>query len=570
MAGEVPPLVIEEIRIRNLGVISEAVLPLGPGFTAITGETGAGKTMVVTALALLRGSRADASTVRSGSDTAWVEGRWVLADPDTVRELVTDAGAELDDDELLLGRSVSVEGRSRAVVGGRSTSVSILTELGERLVAVHGQSDQSRLRSTSAQRDALDRFAGPHFAAALADYQHAFRRWQANAAELNGIVTAQDLRSREAEELRIAVAEIEAVAPQPGEDVTLAERAERLTHTEALRTATALAREALTSEEIDGADALALVDASRRQLARVTGVDPSLDALADELAQVSFQLAEVAHRLSSHLANLEGDGEHDLDLLQDRRAELSSLLRKFGPTLDDVISFAETGSSRLGELDGDGDRIVELTHVVNADLTLVVDGAIALHEMRVEAAGRMATLVSQELAALAMPDAQLFVDVTEVPEPTMLGADAVEFLLRPHPGAEPRPVAKSASGGELSRVMLALEVVIAGEDSVPTFVFDEVDAGVGGAAAIEIGRRLARLSEKAQVIVVTHLAQVAAFATNHLRVVKDTGGEVTVSSVQALKGEDRVAEMARLLSGLPDSESGLAHARELIELAAAR
>jgi DNA repair protein RecN (Recombination protein N) len=281
-------------------------------------------------------------------------------------------------------------------------------------------------------------------------------------------------------------------------------------------------------------------------------------------------LAEVAHRLSSHLANLEGDGEHDLDLLQDRRAELSSLLRKFGPTLDDVISFAETGSSRLGELDGDGDRIVELTHVVNADLTLVVDGAIALHEMRVEAAGRMATLVSQELAALAMPDAQLFVDVTEVPEPTMLGADAVEFLLRPHPGAEPRPVAKSASGGELSRVMLALEVVIAGEDSVPTFVFDEVDAGVGGAAAIEIGRRLARLSEKAQVIVVTHLAQVAAFATNHLRVVKDTGGEVTVSSVQALKGEDRVAEMARLLSGLPDSESGLAHARELIELAAAR
>jgi len=207
---------------------------------------------------------------------------------------------------------------------------------------------------------------------------------------------------------------------------------------------------------------------------------------------------------------------------------------------------------------------------VNADPTLVVDGAIALHGIRVDAAARLATLVSAELAALAMPDAQLFVSVTEVAEPTLSGADAVEFLLRPHPGAEPRPVARSASGGELSRVMLALEVVIAGEDSVPTFVFDEVDAGVGGAAAIEIGRRLAKLSEKAQVIVVTHLAQVAAFATNHLRVVKDTGGEVTVSSVQALRGEARVAEMARLLSGLPDSESGLAHARELIELASAR
>lgn len=561
---------IEEIRIRNLGVISEAVLPLGPGFTAITGETGAGKTMVVTALALLRGARADASTVRSGSDTAWVEGRWVLSDPDSVRELVTDAGAELDDDELLLGRSVSAEGRSRAVVGGRSTSVSVLTELGERLVAVHGQSDQSRLRSTVAQRDALDRFAGPVFSAALADYQHAFRRWHANSAELREIVSARDTRMREAEELRFAVAEIEAVAPQAGEDAALALLAERLTHTEELRTATALAREALNSEETDGADALGLVDASQRQLVRVTGVDTVLDALAEELAQISFQVADVAHRLSSHLANLEGEGEHDLDLIQERRAELATLMRKFGPSLDDVIVFAETGSARLSELESDGERIAELTQIVNADLTLLVDGAIALHDIRVEAGGRLASLVSAELAALAMPDAELFVTITEVPEPTLQGADAVEFLLRPHPGAEPRPVARSASGGELSRVMLALEVVIAGEDSVPTFVFDEVDAGVGGAAAIEIGRRLARLSEKAQVIVVTHLAQVAAFATNHLRVVKDTGGEVTVSSVQALRGEDRVAEMARLLSGLPDSESGLAHARELIELASAR
>ncbi|WP_220475734.1 DNA repair protein RecN [Alpinimonas psychrophila] len=570
MAGEAPPLVIEEIRIRNLGVISEAILPLGPGFTAITGETGAGKTMVVTALALLRGARADATTVRSGTDTAWVEGRWRLRDPDAIRELVTDAGAELEVDELLLGRSVSAEGRSRAVVGGRSTPVSVLTELGERLVAVHGQSDQSRLRSTAAQREALDRFAGPVFAGALADYQHAFRRWQANTTELREIVIAQETRAHEADELRLAVSEIEAAAPQSGEDATLTLLAERLTHTEELRTATALAREALNSEEVDGTDALALVDTSQRQLTRVTGVDPILDVLAIELAQISFQVADVAHRLSSHLANLEGEGENDLDLIQERRAELATLLRKFGPTLDDVIAHAESGSARLSELESDGERITELTTIVNTDLTLLVDGAIALHDIRVEASTRLAALVTAELAALAMPDAELFVTVTEVPEPTLQGADAVEFLLRPHPGAEPRPVARSASGGELSRVMLALEVVIAGEDTVPTFVFDEVDAGVGGAAAIEVGRRLARLSEKAQVIVVTHLAQVAAFATNHLRVVKDTGGEVTVSSVQALRGEDRVAEMARLLSGLPDSASGLAHARELIELAAAR
>lgn len=561
---------IEEIRIRNLGVISEAVLPLGPGFTAITGETGAGKTMVVTALALLRGARSDSTTVRSGSDTAWVEGRWVLADPEAIQELVTEAGVELSEDELLLGRSVSAEGRSRAIVSGRSTPISLLSELGERLVAVHGQSDQTRLRSTVAQREALDRFAGTNFAATLADYQHAFRRWQANAAELHNIVTAQDLRAREADDLRLAVVEIAALAPQPGEDVSLAALAERLTHTEELRTATALAREALNAEDSESNDALALVDASLRQLGRVTGVDPVLDAVAEELAQLSFQLTDVAHRLSSHLANLEGEGEHDLDIVQERRAEIATLMRKYGPSLDEVIAFGESAGTRLGELESDSERIAELTEIVNADLTLVVDGAIALHGLRVDAGARLASLVSAELAALAMPDAQLFVSVTDVAEPTLTGADAVEFLLRPHPGAEPRSIARSASGGELSRVMLALEVVIAGEDSVPTFVFDEVDAGVGGAAAIEIGRRLAKLSEKAQVIVVTHLAQVAAFATNHLRVVKDTGGEVTVSSVQALRGEARVAEMARLLSGLPDSESGLAHARELIELATAR
>lgn len=561
---------IEEIRIRNLGVISEAVLPLGPGFTAITGETGAGKTMVVTALALLRGARSDSTTVRSGTDTAWVEGRWVLADPEAIQEVVNEAGVELSDDELLLARSVSAEGRSRAIVSGRSTPISLLGELGERLVAVHGQSDQTRLRSTVAQRDALDRFAGTNFAAALAHYQHAFRRWQANAAELHNIVTAQKLRAREADDLRLAVVEITAVAPQPGEDVSLAALAERLTHTEELRTATALAREALNSEDSESNDALALVDTSLRQLGRVTGVDPVLDAVAEELAQLSFQLTEVAHRLSSHLANLEGEGEHDLDIVQERRAEIAALMRKYGPTLDEVIAFGESAGTRLSELESDSERIVELTEIVNADLTQVVDGTIALHGLRVDAAARLASLVSAELAALAMPDAQLFVSVTDVPEPTLTGADSVEFLLRPHPGAEPRSIARSASGGELSRVMLALEVVIAGEDSVPTFVFDEVDAGVGGAAAIEIGRRLAKLSEKAQVIVVTHLAQVAAFATNHLRVVKDTGGEVTVSSVQALRGEARVAEMARLLSGLPDSESGLAHARELIELATTR
>ena len=561
---------IEEIRIRDLGVISEAVLQLGPGFTAITGETGAGKTMVVTALGLLRGERSDSTAVRSGSDTAWVEGRWIIEPTEAITETVTDAGGLIEGDELLLGRSVSVEGRSRAVVGGRSTPVAVLGELGELLVAVHGQSDQVRLRSTSAQREALDRFAGPHFAEVLGEYAHAFRRWKANAAELADLIAARDAREKEAEELRLSISDIEAAAPQPGEDEQLTALAQRLMHTEDLRLATAQARAALSSDESDELDALARVDLAKRALEKVADVDPTLTSLLENLTQLSFQLHDVAGALSSHLANLEGEGEQNLDTIQERRAELNTLMRKYGPTLDDVLALVNSGSARLLELDGDSERITELAEEVNADHALVIRGAEALHTLREEAAQRLSAAVTEELAALAMPDAQLFVKVTQGDELAVHGVDTVELLLRPHPGSEPRPISTSASGGELSRIMLALEVVIAGQDSVPTYVFDEVDSGVGGASAIEIGRRLARLAEKSQVIVVTHLAQVAAFATNHLRVVKDTSGEVTASSVHKLTGSEREAEMARLLSGLPDSENALAHARELIELASSR
>lgn len=559
---------IEEIRIRDLGVISEAVLPLGPGFTAITGETGAGKTMVVTALGLLRGERSDASTVRVGAEASWVEGRWLIdsADVEAVAALVSDAGGELDEGELLLARQVSNEGRSRAVVGGRSTPISVLGDLGDRLVAVHGQSDQVRLRTASAQREALDRFAGPKFAEVLSEYAHAFTRWRANQAELDGIVSRQAERAQEAEDLRAAMSEIEAVAPQPGEDRALTELSERLTHTEDLRLATAAAREALSSES-DELDALARVDLARRGLEKVASIDPVLAGLAEQLGQLSGELHDVAGRLSSHLANLEGEGEHNLDAVQQRRAELNTLLRKYGPELDDVLRVMETGTHRLLELESDDTRVEDLRAEVAQDFDLVTQTAEVLHQLRDAAAQKLGAEVTSELAALAMPTAVLHVRVTDTGALTATGSDNVEFLLTPHPGSEPRAVAKSASGGELSRIMLAIEVVIAGQDSVPTFVFDEVDAGVGGASAIEIGRRLARLAEKAQVIVVTHLAQVAAFANNHLTVVKETSGEVTVSSVQALVGEQRVAEMARLLSGLPDSSTGLDHARELLELA---
>ncbi|WP_314147144.1 DNA repair protein RecN [uncultured Leifsonia sp.] len=566
---------IEEISIRDLGVIADASLPLGPGFTAITGETGAGKTMVVSALGLLLGERADTGAVRLGSPQAWVEGRWRVPQRGDVVDRVRDAGGDVDElggdeAELVLSRSVSAEGRSRAVVGGRSAPVSVLTELGGQLVVVHGQSDQIRLRSAVAQREALDRFAGPDFAASVETYAQVYHRWRDNRAELDELVSDQERRAREAEDLRVAMAEIEAVAPQPGEEAELAERAERLTNLEELRLAAAGARELLSAEESEGADALGLLDNARRQLERVAPHDAELTPLAEAVANANYLVSDIAAQLSTYLATLDTDGARELEVVQDRRAELATLVRKYGPTIEDVIATLETGSLRLLELDGDADRIQELAREVEADEALVAELAADLGARRREAATRLADAVSDELSALAMPDARIVVEVTERDEYTASGRDQVAILLRPHPGAEPRPLGKGASGGELSRVMLAIEVVIAGTDPVPTFIFDEVDAGVGGASAIEIGRRLGRLAESAQVIVVTHLAQVAAFATNHLTVVKDNDGAVTASSVRRLDGDERIAEMARLLSGLPDSDSGLAHARELVEMAAAK
>lgn len=559
---------IEEISIRDLGVIGEARLPLGPGFTALTGETGAGKTMVVTALGLLLGERADSAAIRSGSAQAVVEGRWVVDPGGPVADRVRDAGGDLDGDELILGRSVAAEGRSRAVVGGRSAPVGVLNEIGQQLVVVHGQSDQVRLRSAAAQREAVDRFGGAELARVLADYRSAFARWQSDRGELDVLIAERDRRSAEAEELRLAIAEIEGVAPQRGEDEQLAERADRLTNLEDLRFAAAQAHELISSESPDDAqDALGLVAAARRQLDRVTAHDAALAPIAETLAAASFGLAEAATQLAGYLGSLDADGARELEAVQERRAELAAIIRKYGPALDDAIDYLDTGSARLLELDNDSTRIDVLGEQVAADQAEVISLGARLTELRRSAASELSRRVTDELGALAMANAVVTISVEDRPEYSTSGKDAVAFLLQPHSGADPRPLGRGASGGELSRVMLAIEVVVAETDPVPTFIFDEVDAGVGGASAIEVGKRLAQLSRHAQVIVVTHLAQVAAFATNHLRVTKDGDGAVTASSVEQLDGDARAAEMARLLSGLPDSESGLAHARELLELA---
>ncbi|MCA1307959.1 DNA repair protein RecN [Microbacterium esteraromaticum] len=556
---------IDEMRIRGLGVIDDAVLPLGPGFTAVTGETGAGKTMVVTGLGLLLGARADSSAIRAGASQASVAGVWVVPQQGAVTDIVTDAGGELepagDAAELYVSRTLSAEGRSRASVGGRPAPAAVLSALAEELVVVHGQSDQLRLRSAAAQRDALDRFGGQDVADAVARYSERYQAWRALDAEITELSENRDRRAAEAAQLREQLAEIEQLEPQPGEDVELNERAERLANAEELRVAASVARSALSSEE-DAPDVTALVAEARRSLERAP--DPQLAGIAEGLTDLGYRTADLALQLSGYLADLDDSGPHELAAVEERRAAIGGLIRQHG-SLEAALEVWRTGSLRLAELDDDGDRIERL----EADAARVRDeldeAASALTAVRTDAAARLSHAVTEELHALAMPDARFEARVSPGAE-SRHGRDDVALLLAPHPGAEPRSVSRGASGGELSRVMLAIEVVIAGTDPVPTFVFDEVDAGIGGAAAIEVGRRLAQLARTSQVIAVTHLAQVAAFATNHLSVVKSHDGAVTASSVTRLSGEPREAEMARLLSGLADSDAALTHARELLSL----
>ena len=559
---------IEEILIRDLGVISEAKLEFGPGLTVLTGETGAGKTMVLNALGLLLGERSDSSAIRKGQEQAFVEGRWLLADSAVTR--IRELGIELDDAELLVNRSVSAEGRSRAALSGKSVPVGILSEIGEQLVVVHGQSDQIRLRSAAAQREALDQFAGEELAKVMTEYRSVYANWKQAASRLSEITTQLEARSREADQIRSAVEELTSLDPKPGEDVELAERASKLTHLEELRIAATAAHNQLSSEGFDdSSDAITLIGKARRSLEAVSDHDPELAALAQQLKEIGFSLNETSASISGYLASLDSEGGQELERVQQRRADLTSAMRKYGPTLEEVISYFENSGARLLDLDSSDKEIQELTALEQSLGKQATSLAKTITELRTKAASALAKSVTGELAALAMTGASLEVTVSQSSELGATGADQVAILLSAYPGAEARPLGKGASGGELSRIMLAIEVVLAGSELAPTFIFDEVDAGVGGAAATEVGKRLATLAQSAQVIVVTHLPQVAAFATRHLRVLKSVSDQYTSTDIVRLEGEAVVEELARMLSGLSESESGKTHAKELLDLAQA-
>jgi DNA repair protein RecN (Recombination protein N) len=623
---------LEEVRITGLGVIDDAVLELSPGFNVVTGETGAGKTMVVSGLGLLFGGRADPARVRPGAERANVEGRLSVDAGGTVARQVNEAGGDLDDDggTLILSRSVSAEGRSRAHAGGRSVPVSLLTYLADDLVAVHGQADQQQLLKPGRQREALDRFAGADLATLLAAYQQAYQRHREVRSELDELTTRTRERQREAEDLRLGLAEVEQVEPVEGEDIELLTEEQRLAHADALHTAATSAHEVLigdpSSGRYDTADAVTLLGIARQALEAASHHDAALAALGTRVSEAAYLVSDVAADLASYAQSVEADPVR-LAAVQERRAELGRLIRKFGEAAGGlpggeppgpgqvageagaadsagtedagvapetaetaspdgtpssgaqttaqavgaaaVLLWAKRASARLLELEGDDDQIAGLAEQEAALAAAAEQLSGQLTAARKDAAEHFAVDVTAELAALAMPHARVTVAVTPLREPGLYGADDIEIRLTAHPGAPALPLHKGASGGELSRVMLAIEVVFAGADPVPTFVFDEVDAGVGGKAAVEVGRRLARLASRAQVIVVTHLPQVAAFADTHLMVERADDGSVTRSGVARLDAGGRVRELSRMLAGLEDSEFGRAHAEELLAAAAA-
>lgn len=575
---------LAEMHIQGLGVIDDATLEPHRGLTVVTGETGAGKTMVVTGLHLLSGGRADSSRVRAGASRALVEGRFETTTDSPAAKVASDAGAEPDEDGSIIAvRTVNADGRSRAHLGGRSVPNAVLSDLADQALAVHGQNDQLRLLRSGEQRAVLDRFAGSEVAEPLDRYQRVRADWVAAVRELADRTERSRELAREADMLRHGLAEIDSVAPEAGEDAALVEEARRLADVDQLREAATGAQAAVSggAEDPDTPSALGLVGEARNRLGGAE--DPVLRDLESRLSEAAAVLADAGAELGSYLDRLEADPAR-LEKVLARQSELKQLTKKYAADVDGVLAWAADARERLSGMDTSEEALARLAQRRDELAAELAGHAKEVSAAREAAAGRLAEAVTAELTGLAMAQSRLEVVVrpreTDAGDQVALdvdgrtvhaapeGVDEVELRLVAHSGAPSLPVHKGASGGELSRVMLGLEVVLADADTVPTLVFDEVDAGVGGRAAVEIGRRLARLARTHQVIVVTHLPQVAAYADRHLVVDKTSeDGGLTHSDVRTVDDEQRVAELARMLAGLDSTETGRAHAEELLDTA---
>jgi DNA repair protein RecN (Recombination protein N) len=541
--------VLEELHVRDLALIEEARLELGPGMTVLSGETGAGKTVLVGALKLLLGERADATLVRSGAGEALIEGRF-----------------RVDDVERTARRRVGADGRSRCYLDGEMATVGALADALGPLVDLHGQHDHQMLLQPSRHSGIFDRFAGPPAFEALEGYREAYALCSRATAERDALLDAMRDREGRIAQLRFLVDEVDAVAPRPREDDEIGERLPLLRHGERLTEAASNAWASLSAEAGAGDSAAEALGALRR----VEGLDPALDAMAAQLAELDVLLADAARRLRDYGEGVEFDPAA-LNEAEARLAALSTLKKKYGPALDDVLTARDRAAADVEGLEAGEEGIARAeARVAEAEAGLL-EAAGALSGVREDAAAGFESALTDASRDLAMPGARFEVSRTPLDRESWTpdGPERLEFLYAPAPGEPPRPLARIASGGEVSRVMLALKGVLGDADPVPVLVFDEIDAGIGGATAVSVGRRLKALAEGRQVLVVTHLAQVAAFADAHLVVERTDSGGRAQTRVTVASGEERVGELARMLSGT-DSDASIAHARELLESAGDR
>ncbi len=562
---------LEELEIHNLGPIRSALIAPAGGMTAITGETGAGKSMLLSAIRLISGGPSDGGRVSVGAQEAWAQGVFEVASSSAAVAAAREAGFEPEDGELFLSRKVPASGRSRSMLSGRSVPRSVLASVAAELVTIHGQADQLRIATVSRQREFLDRYAGDEVA--LAAYGKTWNALRAMDERLERLSSQESSMRQQADYLRESIERINRVDPQPGEMDELRARRDRIENAAEIAEGVTRALGALdasqVTDDVESASAADLIDRASQAL-RAIHVEGVFSELADRLDSISTDLSDVVFSLSGEVDN-EASVE-DLDAINGRIHELDELTRRWGPELSDVITWRDKAVYDLEDLDASPEKVEQLEAERAQLLEAAKKAAQAVSKRRRAAAKELASKVTAELDSLAMGTSKLEIRVAEREQLDVTGADDIEFLFTPFPGSPQLPMGKSASGGELSRLMLALELVaaekhvVAGGTVPPmTFIFDEVDAGVGGKAAVELGARLAKLAQSAQVLVVTHLPQVASWADEQYVVAKgETDDGSIATTINQVRGEARVHEIARMLSG-SESETSLEHAEELLK-----
>lgn len=553
---------LEELNINNLGIVENTSLPFSKGLNVLTGETGAGKSMILNGLGLLLGGRAKTSMIGAGQSQLTVEGCWVF---DDTPSFIEERNATVEDGQLFVSRSVKSDGKSRAVVGGRSIPVSVLSEISSQLVSIHGQSDQLKLKSNTTQLKIVDGYGDAKISEALADYRVIYDEWIRLTKLLKEFQENSALKQQEREFYQEVLETFEKVNPQPGEDEELRQLISKLENVDAIREHMQKASQMLSSEE-DEPDLMTLSYLLLNSVQSAMNMDEQLQQMGERVSRIYDEISDLSHDVNSYLHSVDYEAIASLNEAQERLSDLFSLNRKYGqPDLESSLKYYEKAVEWF-TLNASTANIEELKAEVESARQKLKLEADKLTKLRKETASRLSSKMNEALSELNMGGAVFLIKNYET-DFTGSGQDTVEFMLKPHKNAEPNPVNKTASGGELSRIMLALETVTADTEQLTTFVFDEIDSGVGGETAVQIGKRLAELAKNAQVIVVTHLPQVASFADNHLLIQKTAGDESVSTTVKQLTEEERREEIARMLSGLNGSDTGLAHADELLEFA---